>query len=121
MIGFSPRQWFTGRNHPLLEAESVTPALAPRSALEAHLERKATAAAHFHYADARNLLRIAALARARRLRHPEPGQVVYYLRRGRGQRPTYRGPARVIAVEPPQLGTQGISVVWCSHAGVLIR
>ena len=23
--GFSPRQWFTGRNHPLLEAESVTP------------------------------------------------------------------------------------------------
>ena len=55
---------------------------------------------------------------------PEPGQIVYYLRRGKGnKRPTYRGPARVLACEKPESGNQahGVSVVWLSHAGVLIR
>ena len=55
---------------------------------------------------------------------PVPGQIVYYLRRGKGnKRPTYRGPARILAVEPPESGNEcrGVSVVWLSHAGVLIR
>ena len=34
-----------------------------------------------------------------------------------------RGPARVLAVEAPESGNEvmGVSVVWLSHAGVLIR
>ena len=68
------------------------------------------------------MLRMALLARSRRLREPQQGQIVYYFRRKRGKRPEYRGPARIIAVEPPETGqTAGVSVVWLSHAGVLIR
>ena len=82
------------------------------------------AAQAFHYADARSLLRLAANARSRQLLHPEPGQIVYYFRRGKGNKcPTYRGPARVLAVEMPESGsdTCAVSIVWLSHAGVLIR
>ena len=53
-----------------------------------------------------------------------PGQIVYYLRRGKGtKRPTYRGPARILACEPPEAGSEcrGVSIVWLSHAGVLTR
>ena len=65
---------------------------------------------------------MAALARSRRLREPQQGQIVYYFRRKRGRRPEYRGLAHIIAVEPPETGlTAGVSVVWSSHAGILVR
>ena len=89
------------------------------------LEGGRTKAAQVYiYADARSLLRLAAHARSRTIMEVQPGMIVYYLRRGKGaKKPTYRGPARVLAVEPPEAGNEcrGTSVVWLSHAGVLIR
>ena len=122
--GFSPANWMLGRQHPLLRSGSVPPSLVENSDFEMHIARKTKAAQAFHYADARSLLRLAANARSRTLLHPEPGTIVYYLRRGKGtKRPYYRGPARVLACEHPESGTEalGTSVVWLSHAGVLIR
>ena len=105
--GYSPANWMLGRQHPLLRTDSVPPNLTGHSDYELHLARKTKAAQSFHYADARSLLRIAAQARSRTLMHPEPGQIVYYLRRGKGtKRPTYRGPARVLACEAPESGNE---------------
>ena len=110
--GYAPRQCFSCREHPLLQSKAAIPDLAPGTAFEEHLQRRVAAAAHFHAADARNLLRMALLARSRRLREPQQGQIVYYFRRKRGKRPEYRGPARVIVVEPLETGLPaGVSVV----------
>ena len=119
--GFSPRQWMHSRTHPLLQADAVSPNLTPGSNFENHLERRMLAAQHFHYADARNLLRLAVLARSRVLSNPQVGDVVYYFRRHRSNRPQYFGPGRVLAVEPPEVDAHGSSVVWISHSGTLIR
>ena len=84
--------------------------------------RKAEAAKAFHEAEAKTMLRLALLARSRTIRDPQLGQAVYYFRRGKGMKGRqYLGPARVIAVEPPQGDTQTSSIVWLSHAATLIR
>ena len=61
-------------------------------------------------------------ARSRRLLTYNPGDIVYYFRYGRrgNRKGEYRGPARVLASEPPDNNSQS-SVVWLTHAGTLIR
>ena len=84
--------------------------------------RRAVAAQAFHEAEAKTMLRLALLARSRTIRNPQPGQTVYYYRRGKGSKKAgYLGPAKVVAVEPPQGDTHTFSVVWLSHAATLIR
>ena len=85
--------------------------------------RKVTAANAFHEAEAKSILRLAIQARNRTLHNPELGQLVYYFRRGKNNNDIgYRGPARVIAVEPTRTtDTSGTSVIWLSHSGTLIR
>ena len=61
-------------------------------------------------------------ARSRTIRNPQLGQTVYYFRRGKGRQNTGdRGPARVIAVEPPTSDTTASSVIWLSHGAHLVR
>ena len=68
------------------------------------------------------MLRLALLARSRAIRNPQVGQTVYYFRRGRGAKKSgYLGPAKVIAVEPPQGDTKASSIIWLSHAATLVR
>ena len=47
--------------------------------------RKVAAANAFHEAEATSILRLAIQARHRTLRNPEPGQLVYYFRRGKNK------------------------------------
>jgi hypothetical protein len=124
--GFSPSQWLQPRLHPLLQAEAVPPNLTEESPFFVHVRRRSEAAAAFHYAEARSLLRLALHARSRRLSEVKPGDIVYYYRRGKAagarQRGSYKGPARVLAVEPPESDAAvAPGVVWLSHAGVLVR
>ena len=68
------------------------------------------------------MLRLAVHGRSRTIRNPQIGQTVYYFRRGKGSKKGgYLGPAKVVAVEPPQGETKGSSVVWLSHSATLIR
>ena len=84
--------------------------------------RRAIAAQAFHAAEAKTLLRLAMHARSRTIRNPQVGQSVYYFRRGKGaKKPSYYGPAKVIAVEPPNGDTLTSSVIRLSHAATLIR
>ena len=55
------------------------------------------------------------------LSNPRVGDVVYYFRRHRSNRPQYFGPGRVLAVEPPEVDAHGSSVVWMIYSGTLIR
>ena len=93
--------------------------------LELHLSRRNYVAEQFFQADARATIRLAAKARNRIVVQPQVGVLVYYYRRSKGTRYQrvhvgYRGPARVIAVEP-SMARNGTSVVWLSHGGNLIR
>ena len=68
------------------------------------------------------MLTLAQHARARTLRNPQVGQIVYYFRRGKGKQENgYKGPARVIAVEPASHEGQASSVIWLAHGATLVR
>ena len=61
-------------------------------------------------------------ARGRTISNPQAGQIVYYFLRGKDRNEAgYKGPARVIAVEPPMGDSQAASVVWLSHGATLVR
>ena len=106
--GYAPIQWFHGtKKHPLIDSEEAPPSLQAGTEFEEHLMRRAAAAKAFHEAEAKSMLRLALLARSRTIRNPQPGQTVYYYRRGKGsKKPGYLGPAKVVAVEPPNGETQ---------------
>ena len=116
----------TGRRHPVLDAEELPPiGNDDLDALEEHLARRNRVAAHFHAADAQATITLAERARNRIVVQPTPGMLVYYFRRSKGTKYQpihvgYRGPARVLALEPSTV-RQGTSVVWLSHGGNLIR
>ena len=124
--GKTPAQWFHGRSHPLLDGDHVPPTMEDGGDYEQHIIRRATAATAFHEADARSIIRLASAARSRTLPNPQVGDIVYYFRRQKGKKdratPGYRGPARIIAVEP-NVNSEVIApaIVWLSHAGTLIR
>ena len=119
-------QWMTGRPHPMFDTDEIPPMEEDEvTLLEEHLTRRAHVASLFHKADAKATVTLAARARNRRVISPEVGMLVYYYRRQKGTRyqapvAGYRGPARVIAVEP-SMTRNGTSVVWLSHGGNLIR
>ena len=94
-------------------------------ALEEHLARRNRVAGHFHAADAKATITLAERARNRIVAQPRPGMLVYYFRRSKGTKyqpihAGYRGPARVIALEPSTVRS-GTSVIWLSHGGNLIQ
>ena len=84
--GYSPMQWFHGRSHPLMHGAAVPPSLEDGSDFEKHLQRRTTAAAAFHKADARSMLRLALATRSGRVLEPQAGQIVYYFRRGKADK-----------------------------------
>ena len=93
--------------------------------LELHLSRRNHVAEQFFKADAQATIGLASKARNRIVIQPQVGMMVYYYRRPKGTRHQrvhvgYRGPARVIAVDPPTV-RNGTSVVWLSHGGNLVR
>ena len=116
----------TGHIHPVFGTEDTPPATADDiSELEAHLARRNHIAGILYHADARATITLAKRARHRIIRQPTIGMLVYYNRRllvksQRGHLHGYRGPARVIAVEPSE-HRNAPSVVWMSHGGDLIR
>ena len=124
--GSSPSQWMTGRRHPVLDSDELPPVgNDDLDALEEHLARRNRVAAHFHATDARATITLAERARNRIVSQPTPGMLVYYFRRSKGTKYQpihvgYRGPARVLALEPSTV-RNGTSVVWLSHGRNLIR
>lgn len=113
------------KNTSLLDSDTVPPVAEGDRFFEEHSQRKGAAARAFIRADARPLLKLAKHARGRRLQNPQPGDTVYYFRRGKGRgnnKGTYYGPARVLVCEPP-LRPDGktTSVVWIVHGQTLIR
>ena len=94
----------------MLQANEVPPSLVHGSEHEQHVLRRSRAAAAFHEAEAKSMLRLALHARSRTIRNPQAGQMVYYFRRGKKKEEAgHKGPARVIAVEPPT-GETGASL-----------
>ena len=123
--GYSSAQWHLGRLHPLTQSHDVPPAFGEDEFLK-HVQRRKVAQQHFIEADARSMVRLASLARARTVFDVQAGDIVYYFRRGRRQGRTnlgvVLGPAKVLAVERP--GSQGVAtptVVWLGHGIQLIR
>ena len=115
-----------GRRHPILDVDEPPPVDGTDlEGLEAHLVRRNHIAELFYKADAKATITIAERARNRIVIQPQIGMLVYYYRRSKEARyqPThqgYRGPARVIAIEPSTV-RNGTSVVWMSHGGNLAR
>jgi len=123
--GYSPAQWHLSRSHPLTKTNEVPPDAEGDPFIE-HLHRRKKAAQAFIEAEARTMLRLASNARARELKTITPGDVVYYWRVGKAAgakaKGRHRGPARVLAVEPPEgEGSKATSIVWISHGTSLIR
>ena len=123
--GYSPAQWHIGRNHPLTQSQSVPPAYKEDEFLQ-HVHRRTTAQQHCIEAEARTIVRFASLARARTVFDVQPGDIVYYYRRGRkaGRKNTGRflGPSKVLAVEKPESpGQAAPTIVWLGHGIQLIR
>jgi len=123
--GYSPSQWLLGKNNPLAKTDDIPPATADEPYSQ-HLQRRALAAKHFIEAEARTLLRIASYARARKVPDFQPGDIVYYYRRGRsgGAKQTGRflGPAKILAIEPAESKeVESHSVIWLAHGVQMIR
>jgi len=123
--GFSPAQWQLARTHPLTRTSEVPPGDEEDTFFQ-HVRRRELAAKGFMGAEAKSILRIASLAKARQLTDVKVSDIVYYWRRGKAatakQRGTYRGPARVIAVELPEGdNSNAVSIIWLAHGTQLIR
>ena len=123
--GYSPSQWQLSKQHPLTRSQEIPPG-DEEDEFFCHVKRRARAAKHFHEAEAKTILRIASLAKARQLSTVNPGDIVYYFRRGKAaghkQKGSYRGPAKVLAVEPPEgKESKAITTVWLAHGSQLIR
>lgn len=120
--GFAPAQWL-GKRSAL--APAIPPSMFEASPFMQSELRKDVAAKAFIEADRQSLLRLVMHARSRVLKNPVAGDIVYYYRRhhkvGHKGTGTYFCPARVIVVEPPEGDSLTSSVVWVSHAGVLVR
>jgi len=124
--GYSPSQWQLSRQHPLTRTSEIPPG-DEEDEFFSHVKRRARAAKHFHEAEAKTILRIASLAKARQLSSVNPGDIVYYFRRGKAagakKKGSFRGPAKVLAVETPEGGkeSKAITTVWLAHGSQLIR
>ena len=132
--GFSPNQWSfgqgKGRVESFLQNGDILPTQSVRDipVFEENIKRRNNARLVFLKEDARKRLDRAALYRSRKNQEFEPGQLVYFFRRGRGHGSRYEsfwfGPARVVCVEKTgddSLNqTQG-SIVWVAHATTLYR
>ena len=132
--GYSPNQWAFGiqhgRLHSFLQQFDNLPLQASRQedSFEENIQRQKRAQQTFLEVDARRRIARALQSRCRPLKEFVTGQLVYYFRKGRREGAryggTWYGPARVLCHERTSLSQEGGhagSVVWISHAGVLIR
>ena len=132
--GYSPNQWAFGaqhgRLHSFLQQFDNLPLQAARQedSFEEDISRQKRAQQTFLEVDARRRIARALQSRCRPLKEFLTGQLVYYFRKGRREGAryggTWYGPARVLCHERTSLSQEGGhagSVVWISHAGVLIR
>ena len=76
-------------------------------------------------ADTKATINLDEKTRSRIASQPQVGMLVYYYHWSKGTRyqpihKGFRGPARVIAMEPSRV-RNGTSVVWVSHGGNLVR
>ena len=132
--GYSPNQWAFGKSHSriasFLQQYDNLPLQAQRQEpdFEEALQAETKAQKLFLEADAKRRLARALRHRCRPLKEFQTGQLVYYFRKGRKEGSRYGGkwygPARVLCHEKTTLeeGRQHAgSIVWLSHAGVLLR
>ena len=132
--GYSPNQWALGSNHQrigsFLENGDHLPWNSHWDDVDfAEVVKRETAAKRlFLEADSRRRIYRALRAQGRPLRVFETGTLVYYYRRSRKEVTKYGGrwfgPARVLCHEKTgdsTLGNHPGSIVWISHAGVLLR
>lgn len=132
--GYSPNQWAFGQNHnriaSFLQQHDILPLQAKRQDddFEKQLQIETTAQKLFLEADAKRRLGRALRNRCRPLKEFLVGQLVYYFRRDRREGNkyggTWYGPARVLCHEKTTISegnNHSGSVVWISHAGVLLR
>ena len=132
--GYSPNQWAFGANHKRISSflengeNLVWESSRETEDFETVLKRELVARKLFLEADARRRIQRALRSQGRRLRCFETGMLVYYYRRGRKEGSRYGGrwygPARVLCHEKTSESTdlEGPgSIVWISHAGVMIR
>jgi len=123
--GYSPCQWQLGRKHPLSQSHDVPPCYKEDEFLQ-HVHRRKSAQQAFLEAEARTIVRLASLARARSVFEVKAGDIVYYYRRGRKQGRKnlgrFLGPAKVLAVETPESrGNSAPTIVWLGHGLEMIR
>ena len=132
--GYSPNQWAFGANHKRISSfiengeNLVWNSNRETEDFETALKRELVARKLFLEADARRRIQRALRSQGRRLRCFETGMLVYFYRRGRKEGSRYGGrwygPARVLCHEKTSengdLEGPG-SIVWISHAGVMIR
>ena len=132
--GYSPNQWAFGQNHnriaSFLQQHDILPLQAKRQDddFEKQLQIETTAQKLFLEADAKRRLGRALRNRCRPVKEFLVGQLVYYFRRDRREGNkyggTWYGPARVLCHEKTNMSegnNHSGSVVWISHAGVLLR
>lgn len=132
--GYSPNQWAFGKAHnrisSYLQQYDVLPWHSQRKDLdfEESLQAELKAQKLFLEVDARRRLSRAMHSRCRPLREFQTGQLVYYFRKGRKEGSRYggkwHGPARVLCHERTSIHEErrhAGSIVWLSHAGVLLR
>ena len=132
--GYSPNQWAFGQGHgrisSFLQQYDNLPLQSRRQMpeFEETLQAEALAQKTFLEADARRRLARALRFRCRPLKEFQTGQLVYYFRKGQKEGSRYGGkwfgPARVLCHEKTtnEDGREHVgSIVWVSHAGVLLR
>lgn len=130
--GYSPNQWAFGQNSDrifstlscfqhLPNISSVNPSF------HENISRMAKAREMFIQQDAIRRLERAATLKTRKEREYQPGDLVFYYRKGRGKgakvRGQWHGPARVLFSEKTTKGDRGYcgSIIWISHGVVLLR
>ena len=133
--GYSPNQWCFGQDksrvQSFLQNGNHLPTASFRNnseTFEEGLHRATKARQTFLHADSKRRVLRAARGRARKTETFQPGQLVYFYRKGRNNTSRHEagwhGPARVVAIEKQSQGdenlTQG-SVIWIVHGVILYR
>ena len=132
--GYSPNQWCFGQGMDRIASflqhgnHLPTQSLRGKETFEETLQRAEAARRTFLQADCRRRILRAARGKARKNVLFEPGQLVYFYRKGRNNTSRHEagwhGPARVVAIEKQGQGDRNQtvgSVVWIVHATILYR
>ena len=133
IAGYSPNQWCFGQERERIQSflqfgsHMPTQSLREHEDFETTLQRAERARTTFIKADSRRRILRAARGQARKSEVYQPGELVYFYRKGRNTSKLeagWHGPARVVAIEkqgdPERNQTQG-SVIWIVHATILYR